>query len=186
MVKQKEKEKTAGGIPTPWMTPVSSLQPAVITSTVPPAPTGSSIPTMQGFPQMNAMQMPSNGGTLDSFSILLQTMSSNPYLIGILMLLLNLGGRFLSMELTKKQEEFLQQRWLRPLIFFTVIFVATRNLAVAFWITLLFFLIIWVVANEKSPFCMIPGWIDVEQDKKQSNYEENMNKIEQYSQGNIL
>lgn len=166
-------QKAAGIAPASWITPVSTLKPPSVPPTI---PTGSTMPNIPGF-----QQIPPNGGTMDSFSILLQTMSTNPYLIGILMLLLNLGGRFLSMELTKKQEEFLQQRWLRPLIFFTVIFVATRNLAVAFWVTLLFFLIIWVVANEKSPFCMIPGWIDVEQDKKQNNYEENMNKIEQYS-----
>lgn len=74
------------------------------------------------------------------------------------MLLLNLGGRFLSLELTKKQEAFLQAPWVRPVIFFTVIFIATRNIVAAFWVTLLFFFVIWVIANENSPFCMIPSW----------------------------
>jgi hypothetical protein len=104
------------------------------------------------------------------------TLNTNPYLIGILMLLLNLGGRFLPLELTKRQEAFLQQPWLRPLLFFTVIFVATRNLAVAFWITVLFFLVIWVLANEKSPYCLIPSW--KEDQTKQSSYDSNMNWIE--------
>lgn len=76
------------------------------------------------------------------------------------MLLLNLGGRFLSLELTKKQEEFLQASWLRPLLFFTVVYIATRNLVAAFWTTLLFFFVIWVAANEHSPFCLIPSWGD--------------------------
>ena len=75
---------------------------------------------------------------MDGFSQLIMALNGNPYVIGVFMLFLNLGGRFLALELTKKQEEFMQQRWVRPLLFFTVIFIATRNLAAAFWITLLF------------------------------------------------
>jgi hypothetical protein len=117
---------------------------------------------------------------MDTLSVVISSLNTNPYFIGTLMLLLNLGGRFLSMELTKKQEEFLQQRWLRPLIFFTVIFVATRNLAVAFWMTLGLFMILWVLANEASPFCLIPGWrtFDTPIETRVGTYEENMEAIE--------
>ena len=97
-------------------------------------------------------------GGMDPVSGVIMWLNTNPYLIGMLMLLLNLGGRFLALELTKKQEAFLQAAWVRPAIFFTVIFIATRNLVAAFWVTLLFFFIIWVAANENSPFCMIPSW----------------------------
>ncbi len=122
---------------------------------------------------------PLDGGNMDILSIAINTLNTNPYFIGMLMLLLNLGGRFLSMELTQKQEQFLQQRWLRPLIFFTVIFVATRNLAVAFWMTLALFLVLWILANEKSPFCMIPSWrMGESSSDAQQRYETNMNVIE--------
>jgi hypothetical protein len=98
------------------------------------------------------------GFFMDPLSVGIMWINTNPYIIGMLMLLLNLGGRFLTLELTKKQEAFLQAAWVRQLIFFTVIFIATRNIVVAFWVTLLFFFIIWVVANENSPYCMIPSW----------------------------
>ncbi len=112
-------------------------------------------------------------------STIISTLNTNPYFIGIVMLLLNLGGRFLSMELTEKQEQFLQQRWLRPVIFFTVIFVATRNLAVAFWMTLGLFLVLWILANEKSPFCIVPSWrVGDAPAVVQQRYEKNMNIIE--------
>ena len=93
------------------------------------------------------------------------------------MLLLNLGGRFLSLELTKKQEAFLQAPWIRPLLFFTVIFIATRNLVVAFWVTILFFFVIWVVANENSPYCMIPSWCDSKHKEAGQTYMENVQKL---------
>ena len=116
------------------------------------------------------------GGT-DPISQVILSLNSNPYLIGMFMLLLNLGGRFLSLELTKKQEAFLQQPWIRPFIFFTVIFIATRNLVVAFWVTLFFFFLIWVVANEHSPFCMIPSWCGHDLEKEQEKYETNIQKL---------
>ena len=37
--------------------------------------------------------------------------NTNPYFIGITMLLLNLGGRFLAMEVTKEQEKFYYEDW---------------------------------------------------------------------------
>ena len=65
----------------------------------------------------------------------LQIFNTNPYFIGLMMLILNLGGRFISLEVTKKQEQFLQLPWVRRVLIFTVLFVATRNIWVAFWIT---------------------------------------------------
>ena len=116
-------------------------------------------------------------GGVDPLSQAILTLNANPYLIGIFMLVLNLGGRFLTLELTKKQEAFLQQPWLRPLVFFTVIFIATRNLAVAFWVSLFFFFIIWVAANENSPFCMIPSWCGHNLEEDKVKYENNIKKI---------
>ncbi len=120
------------------------------------------------------------GGTLDVLSLTIESLNTNPYFIGMLMLMLNLGGRFLSTELTPKQEEFLQSRWLRPILFFIVIFVATRNIAVAFWFTLALFMILWILANEQSPFCIIPSWKPLENpEEKKATYESNMEIMEQ-------
>ena len=84
--------------------------------------------------------------------------SSNPYIIGAFYLLMNMGGRYLSLELTKKQEAFLQWPYLRPILLFSVLFIATRNFVVAAVGTLAVFFILWVAANENSPYCMIPHW----------------------------
>jgi hypothetical protein len=161
-----------------WLKPVSAgaiLAPAPINA--PPAsqlPVTSPMPPAPPAPPAPSMYQPTMGGSMDPISSTLMWLNTNPYLIGMLMLLLNLGGRFLSLELTKKQEAFLQAPWIRPLIFFTVIFIATRNLIVAFWITLLFFFIIWVAANENSPFCMIPSWCGRDTKTPSEIYENNI------------
>jgi hypothetical protein len=120
--------------------------------------------------------IPQSAGDPLSFAIM--TMNTNPYFIGMFMLLLNLGGRFLSLELTKKQEAFLQAQWVRPLIFFTVIFMATRNVVAAFWLTVMFFFVIWIVANENSPYCMIPSWCGHNIDEQTKVYQKNVEKLQ--------
>lgn len=85
---------------------------------------------------------------------LLQIFNNNPYFIGLMMLILNLGGRFISLEVTKKQEQFLQHPWVRRILIFTVLFVATRNIWVAFWATLTFVLFLGYLFNENSALCL--------------------------------
>jgi len=133
--------------------------------------------TQQGIPGNTNMPSQQQTGGVDPISQTIMSLNSNPYLIGVFMLFLNLGGRFLSLELSKKQEAFLQQSWLRPFLFFIVIFIATRNLVVAFWVTLLFFFVIWIVANENSRFCMIPSWCGHDIKGEKEKYEKNIQKL---------
>lgn len=78
--------------------------------------------------------------------------NTNPYFIGLMMLLLNLGGRFLGLEITKEQEKFFQRPWVRRALFFTVLFVATRNIMVALVMTIFVILFVSVLFNENSDF----------------------------------
>jgi hypothetical protein len=88
---------------------------------------------------------------LDAF---LQIFNTNPYFIGVMMLILNLGGRFISLEVTKKQEQFLQHPWVRRVLIFTVLFVATRSIWVAFWATVTSVLFLGYLFNENSSLCL--------------------------------
>ena len=70
--------------------------------------------------------------------------NTNPYFIGLMMLLLNLGGRFLGMEISKEQEKVFQNPWVRRGLVFTVLFVATRNV----------FVFMSFLLNENSELCL--------------------------------
>lgn len=87
---------------------------------------------------------------LNPIEILISSFNTNPYFIGLMMLFMNLGGRFLAMEVTKGQEKFFQNPWVRRLLIFTVIFIATRNIFVAFWLSLAVILIVGMLFNENS------------------------------------
>lgn len=80
--------------------------------------------------------------------------NSNPYFIGVMMLILNLGGRFLILEVTKGQEQFFQNPWVRRMLIFIVLFVATRNIVTAFWLTIIVVLVLGYLFNENSALCI--------------------------------
>jgi hypothetical protein len=92
---------------------------------------------------------------LNPLDVILTGFNTNPYFIGLMMLLLNLGGRFLAMEVTKQQEKFFQNTWVRGGLIFVVVFVATRNVLVAFWLSLLILILVRLLLNENSSFYLL-------------------------------
>jgi hypothetical protein len=82
--------------------------------------------------------------------IFFNSLNTNPYFIGLMMLMLNLGGRFLGMEVSRGQEQFFQQTWIRRCFIFTVLFVATRNVLVALFMSVIMLLLIGYLFNENS------------------------------------
>jgi len=91
---------------------------------------------------------------VNPLDIILTGINSNPYFIGLMMLLLNIGGRFLSLEISKEQEKFLSTPIVRRFLLFAVLFVATRNIIIAAALTLVMILIIGYLFNENSEFCV--------------------------------
>ena len=87
--------------------------------------------------------------------LILGAFNSNLYFVGIMMLILNLGGRFIAMEITKEQEGFFQHPWVRRFLIFVVLFVATRNLMISFWLTIIVVLTLGYLFNENSALCII-------------------------------
>ena len=97
------------------------------------------------------------GQSTHSADAVLTAINSNPYFIGMMMLFLNLGGRFISMEMTKTQEQFFQNVWVRRFLIFTVLFMGTRNIAIAFWMTIVIVLLLNYLLNENSDLCIYGG-----------------------------
>jgi hypothetical protein len=89
-------------------------------------------------------------GPLNPIEALITGLNTNTYLIGMSMILLNLGGRHLAMGLTPEQDKFFQNPWIRRSMLFVVIFVATRNLFTALWLSLGLILLVGFLLNEHS------------------------------------
>jgi hypothetical protein len=88
------------------------------------------------------------------FEAHLTAVASSPYTIGVAIFLLNMCGRFLPFEVTKEQEKYLNQPFVRRLIIFVIFFVATRNIVTAGWMSLIVIVCVGYLFNENSSFCL--------------------------------
>jgi hypothetical protein len=107
-----------------------------------------------------ATALPSQSGGAWSEALLMSIheINMNPYVLGIAYILLNLGGRFMVLSVTPAQEAFLQNIVFRPLLLFAIMFIGTRNLIVAFWLTLLVLFVLHYLLNENSGWYLLRDW----------------------------
>ena len=94
----------------------------------------------------------------DSLLVSIQNINMNPYLLGFAYIMLNLGGRFMVLSVTPAQEAFLQNIVFRPLLLFAIMFIGTRNLVVAFWMSLSILLVLHYFLNENSSWYLLRDW----------------------------
>lgn len=88
-------------------------------------------------------------------SILLN-LSNSKLFNGCIMLLTNIGGKYLVMDMpTNLEKLFSTYFFLRILVLFSIFFMATRDIKISILLTLLFFIISRYFINEKSSFCLI-------------------------------
>ena len=88
------------------------------------------------------------------FEATMTKIASSPYALAIAIFLINLGGRFLPLEISKEQEKFLNQPWFRRSIIFVIFFMATRNFITAAWMALIVILFVGYLFNENSALCI--------------------------------
>ena len=81
--------------------------------------------------------------------------NNNKYIYGFLMILLNVGARYIEIDFTDDHRTFLSSTVLRRLIIFTVAFIATRDLVASLIITCCFIILVLNLFNPKSKYCVI-------------------------------
>jgi hypothetical protein len=97
---------------------------------------------------------------LNPIENMINSFNSNPYFIGFMMLLLNLGGRHFATSLTPEQDKFFQSAWFRRGLTFVIFFVGTRNVIVSFIMTVIFIILIAFVFNDESQLFLFKPTLD--------------------------
>jgi hypothetical protein len=109
--------------------------------------------------QLNALTQstnnPNNTTKIDTF---LNSLSNNKIFIGFIMIMLNIGGRYLTMELPKNIDYLFTNSWMRLLIVFCISFMGTRDIKISIIITLIFVLLMKFLLHEESKICLLPKW----------------------------
>ena len=74
------------------------------------------------------------------FDIFMRDIGTNKLLIGVFMIFMNIGSRYIELKLTKGQEMILKNI-AREVLIFTIAFVATKDLILSFIITCIFIIL---------------------------------------------
>ena len=82
--------------------------------------------------------------------------NSNKYIYGFLMILLNMGAKYIEMDLGDNHRNFLSSTVLRRMLIFTIAFIATRDFIASLIITACFIIIVLNLFNHKSQYCILP------------------------------
>lgn len=82
----------------------------------------------------------------------INSMANSPFFIGMMMLLLNVGSRFITHELSDDDEEYSKNILLRRMAIFAACFVGTRDLVTSVLLTAAFVVIAGGLFRGKGPF----------------------------------
>ena len=92
--------------------------------------------------------------SLDSFFTHINT---NKYLFGLCMIFLNVGSKYLITDLSAPfHKALLSSKFVRRLLIFTIVFIATRDIKVSLILTAAFVIIVLNLFNDKSDYCVLP------------------------------
>ena len=95
-------------------------------------------------------------GVVDKY---IKPLNSSKYFAGLCMIMLNIGSKYITIELSKTQEQFLKNSIARIMLIFSISWIGTREVVTSFIITSAFVIMTEFLFNEKSSFCIIPRGI---------------------------
>ena len=85
-----------------------------------------------------------------------EKLNTSKYFTGIMMILLNIGSKYITVKLSKSQEAYVKNYIIRELLIFSVCWMGTRDIYISIIITAAFFILTEHLFNEESKLCILP------------------------------
>lgn len=79
---------------------------------------------------------------INIISNLFNDLSNSKYFLGVMMIIVNIGARYIIEELNPEQKKYLNSKFFRRIIIFSAFFVATRDILSSITLTIIFVLFI--------------------------------------------
>lgn len=87
----------------------------------------------------------------------MDVLASNKIFVGFAILIMNIGSRFVIMDVGKAHEKLLNHELVKKLVVFCMFFVATRDIMTAAILTFAFIILLEGLLNENSRFSILPA-----------------------------
>ena len=122
------------------------------------------------------------GGMINGIDYIINYLNTSRIFAGFMMLCLNIGGKYISAELTETHNYFLDNIYFRRFVIFVVVFYATRDIKIAIVVTLIFIFILNCILNEESRMCLIPkNYLKKMNTISEREYQKALNTINKYN-----
>ena len=86
----------------------------------------------------------------------IESINSSPLFAGIMMLLLNVGSRFVIEDISKTQQEWFSNQLMRRLVIFAICFMATKDIVTSVILTGGFIVFTQGIFAEDNPLSVLP------------------------------
>tara|TARA_B000000475_G_scaffold86768_1_gene70330 strand:+ start:1715 stop:2161 length:447 start_codon:yes stop_codon:yes gene_type:complete len=86
----------------------------------------------------------------------LASLNNSKFFAGLIMIMLNIGSKYITIELSKTQEEYLKNHVARQILIFSISWMGTRDILMSLALTAIFIVMTEFLFNENSKFCVIP------------------------------
>ena len=92
----------------------------------------------------------------DYFVYYYRSINNNKFFAGIIMLIMNIGAKYATIEFSKTQEQYLKNVFSKQLIIFATVWVATHDIRISILLTAAFVILSDFLINPESQLCMLP------------------------------
>jgi hypothetical protein len=86
----------------------------------------------------------------------IQSLNQSKFFAGMVMIMLNIGSKYITVKLSPSQEAYLRNFIARELIIFAVAWMGTRDIYMALLLTATFIILTQHLFNENSKVCVLP------------------------------
>lgn len=83
-------------------------------------------------------------------------LNNSKFFAGVVMILLNIGSKFITIQFSKSTEEYLKYNVTKQLLVFAMAWMGTRDIYAALGLTAVFTILSDFLFNEESSLCMVP------------------------------
>lgn len=83
-------------------------------------------------------------------------LNNSKFFAGIVMILLNVGSKFIAIQFSKSTEEYLKLNLTKQILVFAMAWMGTRDIYTALVLTAVFTILSDHLFNEESPYCCVP------------------------------
>lgn len=113
-------------------------------------------------------------------------LNGSKYMTGVMMLLMNIGSKYISLELSELQENILNHKLIRRCLVFVIVFFATKDIKVSLVLTAVFIILVTGIFNEESKYCILPHKKDDKRNISKVEYTIAKEIVDKYEKQKII